>query len=129
MIPLEEVEQKALVQWIRAKKLFFFAPMSENNAHKQNRHYAMIAEAKAKAMGKIKGVSDIIVFLPTKILFIELKRQKKKLKNGNFSNSHSKPKKEQIEFLGKVNLYPYAKGYVAYGAKEAIEIIEEEMKR
>lgn len=123
-IPLEHEEQENLVYWLRLKKLFFFSPMSENNTHKQNRKYAMIAEQKAKKMGKSKGTSDIFVFLPNKLLIIELKRRKKQLKNGSFSNSHSKPSKEQLEFLDDVSVFEYVECTVAYGWHEAKEFIE-----
>jgi len=122
--PTEAEEQKTLVQWLRAKNMFHFAPMNENNAHKQNRKYAMIAEVKAKAMGKVKGVSDIIVMLPNKILFIELKRQKKHLKSGGLSITHTKVSKEQYEFMTHANKFGYAEATICYGAKEAIEFIQ-----
>ena len=122
-IPTEEEEQKSLVQWLRAKKIFHFAPMNENNAHKQNRKYAMIAEVKAKSMGKVKGVSDIVVMLPHKILFIELKRQKKRLKSGGLSITHTKVSKEQYAFMTKANTFEYIEATICYGAKEAIEFI------
>ena len=73
----------------------------------------MKIEAKAKSMGKIKGTSDLIVLLESKILFIELKRLK-----GSVTS------KEQKAFIEKVNLYPYAVGKICKGAVEAIEFIE-----
>lgn len=125
LILTEADEQKFLVQWLRAKKIFHFAPTNENNTYKQNPKYAMIAEQKAKAMGKLKGTSDLIVMLPTKILFIELKRRKKLLKNGKYSTSHTNISKEQIDFLENVAQFSYADSAVCYGAKEAIEYIEQ----
>jgi len=123
-IPLEYEEQKTLVQWLRYNHIMHFAPTNENNSHKQNRKYAMIAEQKAKAAGKLKGVSDIIVMLQNKILFIELKRMKKKLKNGDFSISHTKISKEQYVFMTSANKFDYAEAIVCYGAREAIEFIK-----
>ena len=49
--PTEAEEQKLLIKWMTSKRIFFFAPTNENNTHKQNRKYAMIAE---KAMNSIK---------------------------------------------------------------------------
>jgi len=118
-------EQKALVQWLKAKKIFHFANTSENNTFKQDRKYAMIAEGKAKAAGKIKGIPDLTIFLPTRILYLELKRQKKVLKSGELSNSHSKPNVQQLVVIDKINDYPYAISLVGYGAKESIELIKE----
>lgn len=123
-IPTEAQEQRNLVMWLRYKRLFFFAPTNENNTYNQNKKYAMINEVKAKSMGKLKGVSDLVVFMPNFILFIELKRRPKKLKNGNYSISHTKVSKEQEAFIKKANGYHYAKAIVAYGADDAIRYIE-----
>jgi len=127
MIPTEAQEQQRVVQWLRMKKIFFFSPTNENNTYKQDRRYAMIAEQKAKATGKVKGVSDLVIFLPNKILFIEMKRQGVKLKSGKISHSNSKISPEQLAFLDKVNKYPYSKGYVAYGFDEVVKIVESEL--
>ena len=128
MIPTEHEEQKAVAQYLRAKKLFFFAPTNENNSHKQDRKWAMVAEQKAKAAGKVKGVSDLVVFAPNSILFIEMKRRPKKLKSGKLSVSHTKVSKEQVLFLDKVKDYGYAKSMVCYGAKDAIDFIDVVLK-
>lgn len=125
VIPLEIDEQKKLVKWLQIKKIFFYSNVSENNTYKQDRKYAMIAEQKAKSQGKLKGVADITVLLPNKILFIELKKQGKKLKNGNISHSNSKVSDEQIAFLEKVNSFDYAEGRVCYGFEAAKNFIEE----
>jgi len=114
----EEQEQKKLVQWLRLKKIFHFAPMNENKQSFTNPKVAMMIEAKAKSMGKVKGVSDLVVMLPNSILFIELKRAKKSL---------TKVSDSQNVFLSKIGQFCYAKGHVCYGANEAIEIIEKEM--
>lgn len=127
-IPSEAIEQQKLIQWLRLNKIFHYATTNENNSYKQDRKYAMIAEQKAKAQGKLKGVADITVLLPNKILFIELKKQGKKLKNGNISHSNSKVSDEQIAFLEKVNSFDYAIGKVCYGFDDAKKFIEENMK-
>jgi len=117
--PLEEVEQRALVQWLKLKKIPYFAVANENIFSFLNRNLAVKIQAKQKALGAIKGVSDLCIMLPNKILFIELKRSDPKL---------SKVSKEQIAFLKEVNKLDYAYGDVAYGYLEAIEIIERFMK-
>ena len=126
-IPTEADEQQALVQWLRAMHIFHFAPVNENNTYGQNRKYAMIAEQKAKSSGKVKGVSDMVVMLKDRILFIELKRRPRKLKNGKLSTSHTKTSDEQLDFLDRVNRFGYAHGKVCYGAKEAVEYIKEQI--
>ena len=115
----EEQEQKKLVQWLKLKKIFHFAPMNENKQSFTNPKVAMMIEAKAKSMGKVKGVSDLVVMLPSSILFIELKRAKKRL---------TKVSDSQNSFLSKIGQFCYAKGHVCYGANEAIEIIEKELQ-
>ncbi len=112
--PLEADEQKELVEWLKSEKLDFFAPINENNHSKANRLLAIKLEAKAKSMGKIKGVSDIVVFTPTKILFIELKRLK-----------GSTTSQDQKDFIERANKYPYAEGRICKGCAKAIEFIEE----
>ena len=123
----EAQEQEKLVYWLRIKKIFHWATTNENNTYGQNRKYAMIAENKAKRGGKLKGVSDLTVMLPHIILYIELKRQPKVLKSGKKSTSHTKTSREQLDFIEKVNQYPYAKGKVCYGFEEARAYIEENM--
>ena len=121
--PKEDEEQKALVEWLTAKRIMHFAPMNENKGSFANREAFYRIEAKAKKMGKINGVSDIVVFLPNKILFIELKRSKKILKNGSLSKSNSTVSDAQYDFMNKVNKFDYAEATICYGCKEAIEFI------
>lgn len=111
--PLESDEQKTLVQYCKAKKLFYFAPMNENKQSFSNRLAAIKIEAKSKAMGKIKGTPDLIVMLPNQILYIELKRLK-----GSVTSA------EQKMFVNRVNEFEYASGRICKGAKEAIDFIE-----
>ena len=127
MQPTEYEEQCNLVYWLRVKKIKHFAPNNENNSHMQNRKYAMIAEVKAKKSGKIKGIPDIFIFLPNKLLVIELKRSGKVLKSGKVSYSHTKTSKEQLECLKWLTAFEYVEGKVCYGWVEAKEFIEENM--
>ena len=115
---VETKEQQALVQWLRLKNIFHFAPINENQHSKLNPKVAMLLELRAKSMGKVSGTSDIVVMLPHKILFIELKRQEK---------SKAKVSDSQKAFMENVNKYGYAKAIVCYGAKEAIQTIEREL--
>jgi len=117
IIPLETEEQKALVQYLNAKKLFYFAV--PNGAVLKGTPLQRARQMKKlKAEGLIAGTSDIVVLLKEKILFIEMKRIKK-----------STISKEQKAFLEKVNKFPYAVGKVCKGAKEAIEFIESHIKK
>lgn len=130
--PTEYDEQVAFVEYLALMKkknkiVTFFATNNENNSHKQNRKYAMIAEVKARKSGKQKGVSDICVVLKNKVVFIELKRQPRVLKNGTFSKTRAKPTPEQIEFLDGINESDACVGSVCWGAKEAIKFLEKNM--
>ena len=78
-------------------------------------------------MGKLKGVSDLVVMLDDRILFIEMKRCQGLKKNGE-KRQENMLKPEQQAFLDNVNCFSYAKGFVAYGFLEAKEIIEKELK-
>lgn len=122
-LPTEAEEQKCLVQWLNIKHINHFAPINENNHSKLNRQFAIKNEAKAKAMGKVPGVSDIVVFLENKILFIELKRKKKVLKGGGLSISHTKVSDAQYDFMTMVNKYDYAESTICYGWEEARDFI------
>lgn len=111
--PLESDEQKALILWLKQRKIMYFAPMNENSFSFLNRDIVVKIQAKNKAMGSIKGTPDLVIFLPNKIMFLELKRRK----SGVLS-------KEQKDFLSRVNEYPYAIGGVAHGWIEASAMIE-----
>ena len=119
----EAEEQKCLVQWMNIKHIMHFSVINENNHSKLNRTFAIRNEAKAKAMGKVPGVSDVVVFLQNKILFIELKRKKKVLKNGHLSITHTKISDAQYKFMTNVNKYEYAESTICYGWEDAREFI------
>jgi len=120
--------QVKFVQWLNIKKIFYFAIFNENQQSSNNKLMAIKIAQKHKMAGRIKGTSDIFVMLPNKILFIELKRPKKRLKSGKLSSSNSKVSDEQKVFLSNVNEFSYAYGFVAYGFDEARNIIERELK-
>jgi len=142
LIPKEDVEQKLFISYLKAKRIFHFAPINENSwggvvralliaklgKFKGNSLATRIIVSivnKAKAMGAVAGVSDVVVFLDDKILFVEMKQRPKQLKT-KISTAHTKISPEQKEFLSKVNGYKYAEGWVCYGFNEAKELIERE---
>ena len=125
MISKEDVEQQALVNYLKLHHYDFFAPMNENMLSFLSPKMAVIVEAKAKALGKQKGVLDLVIFLDNKILFLEMKRQGKVLKSGKISHSNSKVSDEQNDFREMLLKYTYTRSAIAYGYKEAIKIIEE----
>lgn len=78
----EDTIQKEIVSW--AKHLLIFAV--PNEATRNN--------SKFIKMGVLSGVSDLIVVLPNKILFVELKTRTGK------QSPNQKTFEEKIEFLG-----------------------------
>ena len=122
----EHLEQCAVVYYCQLKRLAYFSIPNGQMLHGNERQRAGQIR-KLKAEGFLDGASDLVVMLPKTILFIEMKKQKKKLNNGTFSNSHSKPSDNQLAFLKMVNRFGYAFGKVCYGSKEAIAFIESEL--
>jgi hypothetical protein len=133
LIPKEEVEQIALVQWLKLKKIPHFSVPNENlfttllrkYLPKNLMHLIFTIEKKLKDMGEVKGTSDLFIFLDNCLLIIELKRKPTMLKNGKTSYSNSKVSQEQLDFIEMANKYPYAKACICYGYADAIKIIEE----
>ena len=123
-LPTEDTEQEELVKWLIKNNYFFFATKNENNQSFNNRLVAIKIEAKAKARGKIKGTPDLCIFTDNKIVFMELKRQKPILKSGKLGKPTNDATKEQLEFLAKVNEYPYAYSCIAYGCDDAVRILK-----
>jgi hypothetical protein len=124
MRKLEQIEQKKLVRFLTLKKIFHFAVKNESGTSFQGN--GKFIGGVDKQMGKKKGVSDLVVMLDDKTLFIEMKRCREVLKSGELSTENLL-KPEQKEFLECVNGFSYAKGFVAYGFLEAKEIIENEL--
>ena len=120
-LPTERQEQIMLHEYCKLKNLISFAVPNGGTRHK-------LEAINLKREGVTKGVSDYVVLLPNKILFIEMKRKKKKLKNGNLSTSHTSTSKEQLEFIKRANKYDYVTATVCYGYMEARELIEKELK-
>lgn len=122
--PKEDHEQRVVILYLRSQKIFHHANVNENQGSFLNKKVSAIQEAKAQKMGKVKGIPDITIFLPHRILYIEMKRKQIKLQNGSLSNRDSKPSKEQIINMAEINKYPYALAKVCYGADEAIKYIK-----
>lgn len=112
-IPHEELEQMFFVKWLRTQRL--------PHTHVANERIATIAfKNKLKAMGVSAGFPDMVVFLPNKILFIEMKRQEKSL---------SRTSPNQKEWVEVINMYDYAKAKVCYGSGEAIDFVSSQLGR
>lgn len=118
----EEDEQKTLVQWLRLRRITHFAPGNENQHSGVIRQWVKPAslaakiitmiENKLRAMGKRKGVSDLVVLLPgAKAVFIEMKRKK----GGVVSEEQESWRKEVIA-LG-------FEAHICRGFDEAVAVI------
>ena len=110
-VPLEEAEQFTYIQFLEANKIRYFAvPNIVKLAGVLKSKIAKIRFwQQRKKEGVKKGVPDLVVFLPTKILFVEMKRLK-----GSATSS------EQKEWCNQINTYPYAISVICKGADLAI---------
>jgi hypothetical protein len=111
LVPLEDSECVTFVNFLRLKKLPHFHITNENV-------FSVTTRKKLKAQGLESGVPDYCVFLPHKIVFVEMKRRKKSL---------SKVSDNQKKWIDTIDCYEYANATVCYGATEAIEYIKEEL--
>nr|WP_314566562.1 VRR-NUC domain-containing protein [uncultured Campylobacter sp.] len=112
-VPLEDHEMMYFADWLRVNKIPF--------THVANERVASVQyKKKLKAMGTSAGFPDMLVFLPSKIVFVEMKRAKKSL---------SRVSDEQEDWIGTINCYGYAKARVCYGSGEAIDFIKSELGR
>ena len=83
-IPLEKDEQVIFIKYLeilkqQGKIIEYHSNPNENILSFLDRKKTIIAQNKLKQMGAKKGVSDIYIFLPDKMIVIELKRRKKNL--------------------------------------------------
>jgi len=103
----EYQEQCLLVQYLEAKKIKFSKIAQETFTRDWG------TKMKNKLSGLRPGLPDMLIILPKKLLFIEMKRTK--------GGSVKPDQKEWIEELNKIdNVY----AFVAKGYEEAKKIIE-----
>lgn len=109
--PLEDSEQLTYTQYLDAMNIRYFAiPNIVKLAGMIKSKIARIRFwQQRKKEGIKKGVPDLVVFLPKKILFVEMKRQK-----GSATSI------EQKEWCNIINTYPYAISIICKGADFAI---------
>lgn len=111
IIPLEDVEQKALMDWCRLHPVCKHYMFAIPNGGMRNVREA----AKLKRTGVKAGVPDLFLAYPNGThhgLFIEMKRR-----NGN------KPTKQQLEMLTRLQAVGY-EAIVSYGWEYACEFIQ-----
>ena len=125
-VPLEDKEAESLAVWLRMNKYKFSHIWNESGqAGTKN---IIIMMAKKKRLGVSPWFPDFCIVLKRwALLFIELKRQKIKLKSGKLWASPSKVSDEQkqwVEILGGIDNVMAKICYWWQDAKEYIQIIE-----
>jgi len=121
-LPTEYEEQRVFVKFLnfmksQGKIIEFHSIPNENLLSSLNRSKAAATQAILKSNGAKSGVPDLFIYLPHKMVVIEMKRKK--------FGKISKNQKYWLKTLGEL---PYISSYVAYGAEEAIDIIKKEIK-
>lgn len=110
-IPYEELEQKTFVEWLKIKRI--------RHIHVANERMASVQyKKKLKALGTYAGFPDLMIFLPHRILYVEMKRA---------SKSVSKVSPEQKEWLEFLNMLDEGCAKVCYGSGEAIDFVMSEL--
>lgn len=108
----EHEEQSVVVQYLKLKKIPYYAvPNGSFLAGDKMRRVRQMARLKKE--GLQTGVPDLVVLLPSKALYIEMKRTK-----------GSTTSKEQKEWIVLLNCLSYCEAVICKGAKEAIECIK-----
>lgn len=115
-VPLEDAEQYEYIKWLESNKIIYFAVPNivKTAATLKTKIRKIRFWQQRKREGVKKGVPDLVVFLPNKMLFVEMKRQK---------GSSTSP--EQKEWSNTINKYKYAKSVICKGTAEAISRTEE----
>ncbi len=125
MIPLEHDEAVTFVEWMRYQKLAFWHPPMETYTTSWKQ------KTRNKQEGVTKGISDYLVYLPARrckknkavLLWIELKRRRRKLKSGKLGKSPSTVSAEQVDFIEKMNTVGNVQGGICYGAGESVAFV------
>jgi hypothetical protein len=107
--PLEADEGKTLVAYLRRRRLKFHHSPNETGHTDEAKRRAI----RMKQQGTSAGYPDYTIIVNGHMLFIELKRV-----------HGSKTSDEQLEWIQELNRVPNVQAFIAYGAQEAINIIE-----
>ena len=121
MIPTENQEAETLSQWLKAYKYKFTHIANESWLPPK---VAMLSALRKKRMWLSPWFPDYCIILKRwALLFIELKRQKRVLKNWKLWVSPSKISDEQKDWLEELSAIPNVEACIAYWSKEAINKI------
>jgi len=118
--PKEDDEAKAFASYLKDlqtyKQIVCYSHIPNENSIK-NMGYAM----KMKSMGKQAGVPDYIIVMKSKVLFIELKRQKNE--NGTTASSVSPDQELWVNSLNNAN----CPSKICFGSGDAIRFVQENL--
>ena len=117
----ELIIHKTVVKYLRELQLnqdivVFFANINENSR----------GDGNAPHMGLLKGVSDLTVMYNDKVLWLELKRDKKVLKSGKLSSVNLQSLDQQY-FERKIEKVENNYYHCCYGYDEASECINSDL--
>jgi len=108
----------AFAEWCNIKRIKFSHIPNETYTKSWNQ------KRRNKRQGVSRGFPDYCIIVNGTMLFIEMKRPKKRLKNGTFSASNSKVSPEQETWLDEINTVEgNIHGCVCYGCDEAVEVV------
>ena len=128
----EYEDQVKFVEYLQILKnqkkiIEFFSIENENKLSFLNKRIAIMAAMKSKKSGKKTGVSDICVVLRKKVLFVEIKRPPKKLKNGKLSIASISVSDDQVEFVDTVSISDVVFAKICFGFLEAKQFLDEQV--
>lgn len=113
--PLEREEQVAVVQYLELKGLKFTSVPNSTFTRSWKQ------KTSNKQQGLRAGLPDLIIALPGKLLFVEMKRQK--------GGTVSKDQKEWIKSLNEIDGGKKVEAMVSKGADPVIEFIEKYLSK
>lgn len=118
----ENLEAENLARWLRWNNYTHSHLANESGLPPK---VAMLASIRKKRMWVTKGVPDYLIILRRgSLLFIELKRPCPLLKSWKLGKSPSVVSEEQKDWIEKLSRIDNVEACLAYGCKQAIEIIE-----
>jgi len=122
-IPKEDYEAEVLANYLRAN-WYTFTHIWNESGQRGTKNIVQMMKKKQK-LWVSKWFPDYCIILKNKaLLFIELKRQKRVLKNWNLGKSPSNISIEQKEWISSLNEINNVQAEICYWAEEAIRLIE-----
>ncbi len=122
-VPLEDIEAESLATWLRYKQYKFSHIWNESGQRGTVNIIRMMA--KKKRMWVSPWFPDFCIVLKRwSLLFVELKRQRNRLKSGKMWTSPSKVSDEQTEWVEVLAWLDNVMACIAYGWEDAKAFVE-----